>query len=87
MSKYKSFSWKDQAAYLEKEAVSYAKEIEQLQKDNKAKQEVIDKLVAGLHDLINSVGGGKKACGHDFPCCCAFDNAKALISSIGEDDE
>ena len=33
------------------------------------------------HGLIASVGGGSKACGHDFECGCALDKARRLLES------
>ena len=38
-------------------------------------------LESALDGLIASVGGGSKACGHDFKCGCALDKARRLLES------
>ena len=40
-----------------------------------------DSLADALDNLMRSSGGGKKDCGHDFPCTCARDKAKAALST------
>lgn len=37
-------------------------------------------LLKSLNDLMNSIGGGMKHCGHTFSCVCAWDQAKSAIS-------
>ena len=39
------------------------------------KQELLD----ALQSVMNDIGGGKKFCGHDYSCVCAFDKAKSVI--------
>ena len=41
-------------------------------------------LVEGMIDFMNSHGGGKKKCGHDYSCVCAWNNLKSLIAKYGE---
>lgn len=38
-----------------------------------------DELRDALIGLMNDIGGGKKACGHDFTCICAMDKARAVL--------
>lgn len=38
-----------------------------------------DELRDALVGLMNDIGGGKKACGHDFTCICAMDKARAAL--------
>lgn len=51
----------------------------QAQKDDQIKE-----LVEGIEDHMNSVGGGKTKCGHDFDCVCAWNNLKQLIQKYKE---
>ena len=41
-------------------------------------------LVAALKGLMSDIGGGKKQCGHDFDCRCAWDKAKQLLTKNGK---
>lgn len=36
--------------------------------------------IDALRNLVNAIGGGKKACGHQFDCSCAFNDARALLA-------
>jgi len=38
-----------------------------------------DKLLEALKGLMSNIGGGKKHCGHDFTCSCAWDKAEKAI--------
>lgn len=38
-----------------------------------------DDLAIALTNLYNSISGGPKACGHDYECTCAGDEARRLI--------
>lgn len=41
-------------------------------------------LLEALDDLINSISGMDKICGHDFTCSCPVDRAKAAIKKATE---
>ena len=35
-----------------------------------------------LKNLMDSIGGGIKYCGHDFNCVCAWDEAKKVLGKL-----
>lgn len=37
-------------------------------------------LLKALEDMLAEVCGGNKSCGHDYPCICTADKAKAAIA-------
>ena len=39
-----------------------------------------DNLLAALENLLASITGGQKQCGHDFDCVCPEDQARAAIA-------
>ncbi len=38
-----------------------------------------EKLLGALKDLMESISGGKKECGHDFACVCSWDKAMDAV--------
>lgn len=44
-----------------------------------------DDLYNALKELMSDIGGGKKACGHDFDCICAKQQAKEILEELKND--
>lgn len=57
------------------------KTIEQLQEENAALLATVEALRDALQAVMESIGGGKKFCGHDFDCVCAGDKARAALAA------
>lgn len=45
---------------------------------DKTQATTIKELREALNDLLASISGGDKSCGHEFTCVCAGDKARAI---------
>lgn len=52
---------------------------------NKTYESTIDALYVALKDLLASISGGKKSCGHEFTCVCAGDAARKMINQMEDE--
>ena len=43
-----------------------------------------ESLLGALKDLMASISGGSKSCGHDYTCVCSGDAARAAIKQAEE---
>jgi len=44
----------------------------------------VERLREALSEIMASIGGGKKKCGHDFTCVCAEDAARKALEGGDE---
>ena len=71
--KAEPFGWRD-CAETDEGAIA-------LYEAPKPQADARDNLLAALENLLASITGGQKQCGHDFDCVCPEDQARSAIAA------